>query len=456
VIETLLDYYRIPAELFGDATTTTDCGSADTGFFQFGSKNLCYGKSQCGVSGTSAAAKNFDASTGIVRDSGKIQLPFDPAEVVNNLRLEHYKKNLSPGGQVFDASEPVRKLYYLIREGLPVAVRRELQKLYFRKWKELTFPAWPVDFTVETLHEDFLKLLMEAAGTDRIPFVWFWPDGAPNCLIMTHDVETSGGRDYTADLMDIDDKYGIKSSFQVIPEGRYDVSNDYVRLIRARGCEFNVHDLTHDGRLYLNRETFLARAKKINEYIRKFDACGFRAGVMYRNLDWYDAYDFSYDMSVPNVAHLEPQRGGCCTVFPYFVGKILEIPLTTCQDYSLFHILNDYSIDLWKTQLDMIGKRNGLMSFITHPDYLIDARARKVYETLLAYLRRRIDHEKIWATLPRELDQWWRARSQMKMVRQDNGWEVVGPEAERARIAYAVNDGNRIRYEVMPSSIWKT
>ncbi len=36
--------------------------------------------------------------------------------------------------------------------------------------------------------------------------------------------------------------------------------------------------------------------------------------------------------------------------FPYFVGKILEIPLTTSQDYSLFQILNDYSIDLWKKQ----------------------------------------------------------------------------------------------------------
>ena len=53
-------------------------------------------------------------------------------------------------------------------------------------------------------------------------------------------------------------------------------------------------------------------------------------------------------MSVPNVAHLEPQRGGCCTVMPYFVGDVLELPLTTIQDYSLFHILGDYSTTLWK------------------------------------------------------------------------------------------------------------
>ena len=67
---------------------------------------------------------------------------------------------------------------------------------------------------------------------------------------------------------------------------------------------------------------------------------------MYREQEWFDAFEFSYDMSVPNAAHLEPQRGGCCTVMPYFVGDLLELPLTTTQDYSLFHILGDYSISL--------------------------------------------------------------------------------------------------------------
>ena len=71
---------------------------------------------------------------------------------------------------------------------------------------------------------------------------------------------------------------------------------------------------------------------------------------MYREQQWFDAFDFSYDMSVPNVAHLEPQRGGCCTVMPYFVGDLLELPLTTVQDYSLFHILNDYSTACGKSR----------------------------------------------------------------------------------------------------------
>jgi hypothetical protein len=304
-----------------------------------------------------------------------------------------------------------------------------------------------VDFTVDTIHEELLRLSMKAGGVQRVPFIWFWPGGASNCLIMTHDVETAAGRDFTGQLIDLDQSYGMKASFQVIPEKRYDVSDEYVRQIRSRGFEFNIHDLNHDGQLYQDRKVFFQRARKINEYARKFKARGFRAGVMYRNQDWYDAYEFFYDMSVPNVAHLEPQRGGCCTVFPYFVGKILEIPLTTCEDYSLFKILDDYSIDLWKKQLDLIRKRNGLMSFITHPDYLIDPNARRVYESLLKHLQEMVARERIWAALPGEVDHWWRTRSEMKLVQKGGHWEIEGPESDRARIAFAVLSDDGLTYQ---------
>jgi hypothetical protein len=62
-------------------------------------------------------------------------------------------------------------------------------------------------------------------------------------------------------------------------------------------------------------------------YAKEYNEAGFRSPVMYPNLDWYAELGFSYDMSVPNVAHLDPQRGGCCTVMPYFIGDQLELPL---------------------------------------------------------------------------------------------------------------------------------
>ena len=99
--------------------------------------------------------------------------------------------------------------------------------------------------------------------------------------------------------------------------------------LRARGFEVNLHDLNHDGRLFADKDAFLRHARRINDYTREFGCDGFRSGAMYREQGWFEAFEFSYDMSVPNAAHLEPQRGGCCTVMPYFVGNILELPLTT-------------------------------------------------------------------------------------------------------------------------------
>src|SRR5204862_5762605 len=130
------------------------------------------------------------------------------------------------------------------------------------------------------------------------------------------------------------------------------------------------------------------------------------SGAMYREQTWYDALEFQFDMSVPNVAHLEPQRGGCCTVMPYFIGRVLELPLTTTQDYSLFHILDDYSTTLWKRQIDRIRSMHGLVSVIAHPDYLQGRRARDVYAALLAHLARLRSEAKLWIALPGEVNRW--------------------------------------------------
>jgi len=449
VIETLSDYYRIPESVLGRVLGADTSG--ETGYFRFGPEVIGYGQSKSGVATKVEDAGRYDARKNIQMDGADIHLPFDLTRIVENLRRERYVPGLTPGREKLITQEWMLKAYYFVRGSLPDSIRRHLQRVYFSDWKTRPFPAWPVDFTVDNLHEEILRLSMQASHAEKVPFIWYWPDGAPNCLILTHDVETTAGRDFTPQLMDLDDSSGFKSSFQVIPEGRYAVPDKCVEKIRNRGFEFNIHDLNHDGRLYRQRDEFLRRAKKINHYAELYNARGFRAGSMYRMLDWYEAYEFSYDMSLTNVAHLEPKRGGCCTVFPFFLGKILELPLTTSQDYSIFHILNDYSIDLWKKQLDLIRQRHGLMTFLTHPDYLIEPRARKVYELLLGYLREMIDREKIWAALPREVDQWWRTRSQLRLVQKGSAWEIEGPGAERARIAYAVREGDRLAYEVAPA-----
>jgi hypothetical protein len=89
---------------------------------------------------------------------------------------------------------------------------------------------------------------------------------------MTHEVETRLGRDYCPALMEIDDAFGIKASFQIIPEDRYLVGPEFLQNIRERGFEIAVHDLNHDGHLYRDRNQFLKRAAKINSYGKEFGA----------------------------------------------------------------------------------------------------------------------------------------------------------------------------------------
>jgi hypothetical protein len=50
--------------------------------------------------------------------------------------------------------------------------------------------------------------------------------------------------------------------------------------------------------------------------------------------------------------------------------------------------------------------------------------------------------------LPGEVDRWWRARSQMKLVQEGGRWRIAGAEAERGCIAFAVIQGNRLVYEI--------
>ena len=327
-------------------------------------------------------------------------------------------------------------------------IRKHIQRAYISGWEKIAFPSWPVDSTVERISERMLLSSMKAMNIDRMPFIWFWPDGARSAVVMTHDVEAQAGYDFCDELMAIDSSFGIKASFQVVPEGSYEPTDSFLQDIGSRGFEVNVQDLNHDGRLFINRREFLRRVARINQYGQSYSAKGFRAAVMYRNLAWYDALDFSYDMSVPNVAHLDPQRGGCCTVMPYFVGDILEIPLTTTQDYMLFHLLGDYSTNLWKAQAESILKRNGLISFLVHPDYVLENKTRRVYQDLLSYLSNLRSQEQLWLALPGEVDQWWRERSKMQIVNRHGEWRIEGAGAERAVLAFAKVAGDQVVYEV--------
>jgi hypothetical protein len=422
--------------------------SEDEGFFSFGKDAVCFGRSATGF----RARKPSDPLYDVARDSrvqgDDVEIAFDPDQVIKNLRYEHYANALPARSRGFSRGL-IRSAYYVARPLLPVKVRKHLQKFHLNGWRNLAFPKWPVDTTVDTLHEELLALAIRSRGGEAVPFVWFWPEGANACAVMTHDVETELGVQLSDYIMDTDQAFEIPASFQIVPEERYNVTEAYLNGLRQRGFEINIQGLNHDGHLFSTKEGFKAKVAKINRYGRDYKALGFRSPILYRNQDWYEFFDFDYDTSVPNVGHLDPQRGGCCTVMPYFVGNLVELPVTLTQDYSLFHILNDYSLTLWEQQVDLILNKHGLINAIVHPDYLIGARERETFQGLLALYSRLRQHKNVWIALPKDVSSWWRRRSKMQPVYRDGHWEIEGPGCEQARPAFASLDGDRLVYSIV-------
>jgi hypothetical protein len=435
------DHYRCPESLL-DFALSGELPSGG-GYFRFGPDAVAYGRTRSGGGKDRADSSLPDAFLDITIEDAKVKLPFDPTEVIDNLRLERYPHPCLSGHE-----SVLKNIYYWLRPLTNQSVRKQIQRFHARNWQKVTFPRWPLDTTVESICEALLLLSLEAKGVERVPFVWFWPRGARGCVLMTHDVETAAGRDFCRELLDIDDSLGVKASFQIVPEERYAVPAEFLDTIRDRGCEIVVQDLNHDGKLFDDKQEFLRRIALIHRYAAEYGARGFRAAVLYRKPEWYDALQLSFDMSMPNVAHLDPQPGGCCTVMPYFIGDILELPLTTVQDYTLFHLLNERSIDLWKAQVRMILAKNGLASFIIHPDYVVNPDTRSVYESLLRYLQNLGRQTPLWFALPSEIDSWWRARSQMSVVNDGPSWRIVGEGSEHAVLAFAKNVDGALVYEL--------
>jgi len=435
----LREYYRIP-EALNQAEIDGILQNGE-GFFRLSDGVYCFGSLTSGSVGSTPLQAGDYSETLIRVCQDAIVLSFDPDQAIENLLSEKYVgvSTINP------LKRAVRVAYYLLRPLMGVSLRRRLQRISLRGWNEIPFPSWPVDTTVDDIMRLLLKSVLRASGKESIPFIWFWPRGYRSCVTVTHDVESRDGLNYCNELMNVDDSFAVKSSFQLIPEGRYQISESQLRMFRDRGFEVNVHDLNHDGHLFDDESTFLRRVKHINRYGAAFGTRGFRAGVLYRKQEWFSALEFSYDMSVPNVAHLDPQKGGCCSVFPYSIGRLIELPLTTIQDYSLFNILEHYSTDIWREQCRMISDRCGLMSFNVHPDYVRDQQSLSVYHDLLTYVRDElVGGAQSWLALPGHVADWWRIRNALSVEVVDGKHQIVGEGRDIAMLAFAHLDNGEL------------
>ena len=296
-----------------------------------------------------------------------------------------------------------RRLYYQFKPFIP----RRIQIFVRRKLVQLKLPlctnVWPID-----------------ERTAIPPEGWSgWPDKKQFALILTHDVDTVKGQRNCKNLIKLEEQFGFKSSFNFVPE-RYNVLPELRHYLTKKGCEVGVHGLYHDGKYYQSRKTFQERAMRINHYLKKWQSVGYRSPSMLHNLGWIFDLNVEYDASTFDTDPFEPQPEGKGTIFPFFVrGKspqkgYVELPYTLPQDFTLFILMKESSINIWKQKLDWIVENGGMALLITHPDYMIFEKKKpgfeeypaRYYEELLEYIKLKYEGS-YWHVLPKDISRFW-------------------------------------------------
>ncbi len=299
------------------------------------------------------------------------------------------------------------RFYYELKPFIPWRLRIALRRAASSKLLASSRAVWPI--------------LPSAADP---PAGWpGWPEGKKFAFVLTHDVEGIDGLAKCRPLAQLESKLGFRSSFNFIPEGGYFTPPEFRSWLAEQGFEVGIHDLNHDGRLYLSREIFRRNAQRINSYARDWGASGFRSGFMLHELDWIHDLDIAYDASTFDTDPFEPQPDGVGTIFPFWIPTpepgsprpgYVELPYTLPQDSTLFLILREKTPDIWIRKLDWVAEHGGMALINVHPDYLrIDgerpsARTFPIahYRRLLEYVRERYAGA-YWQPLPKELAAWY-------------------------------------------------
>ncbi len=296
------------------------------------------------------------------------------------------------------------KAYYLAKPLIPWRARIAVRRIWAAKRRAANNGVWPID---------------EAAGV--APPGWpGWPDGRQFALVLTHDVEGVKGLLRIERLMALEQRHGFRSSFNLVPGDDYDVSEQLIRTLDQSGFEVGVHGLEHDGKLYNSKARFGLKASRINSYLKRWGAQGFRSPLMQHRLGWLHRLNVEYDASTFDTDPFEPEPDGVKTIFPFWVPGpdgtgFVELPYTLAQDFTLFVVLRENNINVWKEKLDWIAQRGGMAMLITHPDYICfdghrierDEAPASFYEEFLTYVRERYS-DRCWAALPRDVSKYYR------------------------------------------------
>jgi peptidoglycan/xylan/chitin deacetylase (PgdA/CDA1 family) len=305
-----------------------------------------------------------------------------------------------------------KQLYYRrFRSLLPDPVRCALRTALLSRQRRGFSLNWPIEDRYARFQYEIVARLMGRMGLDSISYLRFWPAGKRFAFILTHDIETAEGQRSARAVAALEERYGFRSTFNFVPE-KYRVDVELMGELKERGFEVGVHGLKHDGRLFCSKEAFEAASRRINRYLKEWNAVGFRSPMTHRNPGWMQALEIEYDLSFFDTDPYEPMPGGTMCIWPFIMGRFVELPYTLCQDHTLLVTLAERTPRLWLEKVEFLRRYHGLALLNAHPDYLRVPRHLAIYEEFLGRMSERDD---FWHALPNEAARWWRARADARV-----------------------------------------
>ncbi|MBU1053719.1 MAG: hypothetical protein KKC46_07805 [Proteobacteria bacterium] len=300
----------------------------------------------------------------------------------------------------------MHKSYYIIKSFLPRRLQIYIRRKVLIKKRHNYKDVWPID---------------EKAAKPPDAFTG-WPDGKKFALVLTHDVENAKGHDKCKKLAEVDESFGFRSSFNFVAKD-YPVSAKLRQYLTERGFEVGIHGLHHDKNPFRSKAVFQKQAEEINRFLKEWNAVGFRCPSMYHNLEMLHELDIEYDASTFDTDPFEPQPDGMGTIFPFQVTadynqhlrplKYVELPYTLPQDFLLYILMREKSIEIWKNKLDWIAEKGGMALLITHPNYInfdkkpdYDQYPLHYYTDFLEYIKSKYEGQ-YWHALPKDMAHFW-------------------------------------------------
>jgi hypothetical protein len=360
-----------------------------------------------------------------------------------------------------------KRLFYTVKPMIPRRVQILLRRRLAVHKREKHSHIWPIDIT-----------------SAQPPKGWSgWPEGKQFALVLSHDVDTIRGYNNVLKVAELEERMVFRSCFSFVPERYGRVSLDLLDQLRTRGFDVAVHGLKHDGKLFLSKRTFDRQALRINGYLKKWRTEGFTSPSMQRNLEWMTALNIDYSTSTFDTDPFEPQPDGAGTIFPFVVYRtssqltahssqpnsccneplpmssdlpssyelsamsnelspmssdlpcshepsamscepsscFIELPYTVPQDSTLFVILLEKTINIWKRKLDWVAEKGGMALLNTHPDYMNGSSRwgreeypMRFYEEFLSYVKEKYEG-RYWHALPREVARFWKEKMVTKI-----------------------------------------